>query len=182
MPRVAVVFHSIEGQTERVARRIAELLNARGARADVFPVSAAPASLWTYDTVVVGGSVHLGRHHRDLAAFIVRHSPELHARPTAFFSVSLTAAQADDDSQDLIHDIVGQFLDDAGWEPDSVAYFGGALAYTRYNAIKRFIMKRIAARMGQPTDTSRDFEFTDWDAVDRFADDVLAGVAVVARA
>jgi len=32
-------------------------------------------------------------------------------------------------------------------------------------------MKAITAREGGPTDTSRDYDFTDWPAVDQFADD-----------
>jgi hypothetical protein len=32
-------------------------------------------------------------------------------------------------------------------------------------------MKEIARRAGGPTDTSRDYEFTDWAALDRFVAD-----------
>ena len=34
-------------------------------------------------------------------------------------------------------------------------------------------MKRIARKAGAPTDTSRDFEFTDWAALDRFVGDTM---------
>jgi menaquinone-dependent protoporphyrinogen oxidase len=33
-------------------------------------------------------------------------------------------------------------------------------------------MKTITRRRGGPTDTSQDYEYTDWDAVDRFAEDL----------
>jgi menaquinone-dependent protoporphyrinogen oxidase len=36
-------------------------------------------------------------------------------------------------------------------------------------------MKRISKKRGLPTDTSRDYEFTDWAAVDRFAGE-LGGI------
>jgi len=37
------------------------------------------------------------------------------------------------------------------------------------NFIVRAIMKRIARKAGAPTDTSRNYEFTNWTAVDRLA-------------
>jgi menaquinone-dependent protoporphyrinogen oxidase len=33
-------------------------------------------------------------------------------------------------------------------------------------------MKRIARKAGAPTDTSRDHEFTNWPALDRFVEDM----------
>jgi menaquinone-dependent protoporphyrinogen oxidase len=45
----------------------------------------------------------------------------------------------------------------------------GALPYTRYNFLIRFMMRRIVKTEGGDTDTSRDYEYTDWAAVDRFA-------------
>lgn len=45
-------------------------------------------------------------------------------------------------------------------------------------------MKRIVAKMGGDTDAHRDYEYTDWAAVERFAEEVLdlAGVSAVSRA
>ena len=53
--------------------------------------------------------------------------------------------------------------------------FGGALLYTHYGFIKRLIMKKIAGDKGSlDTDTSRDYVYTEWDGVKRFAEDFLA--------
>ena len=41
--------------------------------------------------------------------------------------------------------------------------------YSRYGTLERFVMKRIAKRAGGGTDTSRDYEYTDWDEVASFA-------------
>jgi menaquinone-dependent protoporphyrinogen oxidase len=38
-------------------------------------------------------------------------------------------------------------------------------------------MRRIAAKEGGDTDTSRDYEYTDWPAVDRFASNVVQETA-----
>lgn len=38
----------------------------------------------------------------------------------------------------------------------------GALLYTRYNWIERWVMRRIVRKAGGDTDTSRDYEYTNW--------------------
>ncbi len=39
------------------------------------------------------------------------------------------------------------------------------------------LMKHIAAKEGGETDTSRDFEYTDWDEVTRFAETFASALA-----
>ena len=43
-------------------------------------------------------------------------------------------------------------------------------AYTRYNWFIRRVMKRIAAKAGGDTDTTRDHEYTDWQDLRRFTE------------
>ena len=66
------------------------------------------------------------------------------------------------------------FEQETGWHPDKVAMFGGALLYTQYGFIKRHMMKKIAGdKPGDlGTDTSRDYVYTEWDGVKRFAEHV----------
>ena len=45
---------------------------------------------------------------------------------------------------------------------------------SRYNLPLRWVMKRISRKKGLPTDTSRDYDNTDWAAVERFARDIAA--------
>jgi len=59
--------------------------------------------------------------------------------------------------------------------------FAGALPYTRYHFFLRWVMKRIATMAGRDTDTSRDYEYTDWDEVARFAEEFADQVQPRAR-
>lgn len=55
--------------------------------------------------------------------------------------------------------------------------FAGALLYTHYGFLKRHMMKRITSSKGSAdTDLSRDYVYTEWDGVRRFAEDFLAGL------
>lgn len=180
-PRVLVVFHSGEGQTEKIADRIARELERRGALVTLHEASSAPPPT-ACDAVVIGDSIHGGRHSRQLARWVERYEAELGAVPVAMFQVSLTSAVDDDVHAGEANRLVQQFLDATGLDPAMVGLFAGALAYTRYGWLKRAVMKRIVASEGGDTDTSRDHEYTDWDAVDDFAADVCALAATRATA
>jgi hypothetical protein len=41
------------------------------------------------------------------------------------------------------------------------------------------MMKRISRRTGRPTDTSRDYDFTDWNGVNEFARQLVSLIAAV---
>jgi menaquinone-dependent protoporphyrinogen oxidase len=58
-----------------------------------------------------------------------------------------------------------------------MASFAGALAYTKYGFFKRLALRYIAWRVGAPTNPARDYEFTDWEAVTRFAETVVTLLA-----
>lgn len=45
----------------------------------------------------------------------------------------------------------------------------GALLYTRYGWLKRWIMRRIVRKAGGDVDTTRDYEYTDWIALRELA-------------
>jgi menaquinone-dependent protoporphyrinogen oxidase len=51
---------------------------------------------------------------------------------------------------------------------------GGRLAYREYGFITRWMMRRIAAAEGGPTDTSRNHDLTNWTEVRLLATDVAA--------
>jgi menaquinone-dependent protoporphyrinogen oxidase len=55
-----------------------------------------------------------------------------------------------------------------------VGLFGGALLYRQYGILKRYMMKWIVRdKPGMSLDTSRDYVYTDWDQVKRFAEEFV---------
>ena len=79
--------------------------------------------------------------------------------PTVFFSVSLSATGSDLPGARKCADA---FLHETGWFPSMVRLTAGALMYSRYGFLTRWLMRRIARKAGGGTDTSRDYEYTDW--------------------
>ena len=95
--------------------------------------------------------------------------------------MSLAAASARAEERQAASEIARAFPSVGGWHPDEIVSVAGRLAYTRYGLLRRFIMKRIARRQGAPTDTSRDYEFTNWDDVARLAEHVVGMIAARGR-
>jgi menaquinone-dependent protoporphyrinogen oxidase len=183
MNSIPVFYATTDGHTRRIAETIAAILRERGFDSEPCELSAATRSPdWiNIRGAIVGASLHAGRHQRAAADFIARQARHLNARPSAFFSVSLTAASADFSKVDVARGIATKFVQDAGWQPRRIACVAGKLAYTQYGFFKRFMMRRISKAEGGPTDTSRDYDFTDWAAVRdfarRLADDATESVA-----
>jgi len=173
MTDVLVAFHTLEGQTAKVAARIAETMRKAGATVEVRPVTADP-SPGVFDAVVLGDSIHAGHHSKHLERYVRRHLEVLNAKPTALFQVSLTSANPDERHTTDARRMVDELVHRTGFAPRAVGMFAGAVAYTKYGPMKRRLMRWIVKREQGDTDISRDFEYTDWDAVDAFARAVLS--------
>ena len=65
-----------------------------------------------------------------------------------------------------------RFLGDTGWTPNAKQIFAGALPYRKYGWFTRMLMKRIVKKGGGDTDTSRNYEYTDWNVVNEFASSI----------
>jgi menaquinone-dependent protoporphyrinogen oxidase len=171
--RILLAYHSDEGQTAKIAGHITAALRDRGVVVEVATAEDDPSPAG-FDVVIVGDSIHMGRHSRSLRRWLTRHADELDTVPLALFQVSLTSATDDAEHDAEAHGLVDRLLEATGIDPAVVGLFAGALAYTRYGWLKRSVMRRIAAAQGDDTDTSRDHEYTDWDAVEQFARDAHA--------
>ena len=168
MARFLVIYGTAYGQTQRIARRVVEHLTSRGHGVCMYKGDALPQHLrlYDYDAVVVAASIIRGRHQRYIRDFARRHREQLNRTRSAFISVS-GAAQG---SREQARRYIDEFVQETGWNPRFPASFAGSMAYTQYGPLLRWITKFMSKRRGGPIDTSRDHEFTDWQAVDRFAE------------
>jgi menaquinone-dependent protoporphyrinogen oxidase len=171
-PEVPVFFATTEGQTHTIAERFAAVLRDEGFDSRTIDLTRPDARHVDWTAVrgaLVGASLHAGRHQRAVATFVHDHAADLNARPSMFFSVSLSAASTRADERTAAQKIADAFPAARGWTPWRVAIVAGRLAYTQYGFLKRLFMKGIARKEGASTDTSRDHEFTDWNQVEAVA-------------
>jgi menaquinone-dependent protoporphyrinogen oxidase len=183
--KAAVFYATREGQSERVAARVAMDLREHGIDADVVNVRdvRGPIDWKGYQAAFVVASVHAGHHEKEMIAFVRRHREALARLQASFLSLTLSQAGAEDRTAafaqreaaraDALR-MLDVFGDETGWRPWHSLPVAGALAYSKYNFIMKLIMKRIAYKAGFDGDTSRDYEFTNWPAVDRFVSDAVS--------
>ncbi|WP_340099850.1 flavodoxin domain-containing protein [Salinibaculum salinum] len=177
MATILIAYGTGEGQTAKVAERIAETLRDRGHDVTAVDVSTdSSPSVADSDAVLVGGSIHVGKHQQSVLRFVREHRDDLVSRPTGFSQVSLSSVADDEQRRAEAAGYVESFIEETGWHPDRIGLFGGALRYSEYGFLKRLLMKRIAKGATGDTDTSRDYEYTDWVEVEQFSNDFAAFV------
>ena len=179
MHSICILYATREGQTRRIAEHVAAELRGRGFAVTVTNVRdyTARSNLNACTAAILAASVHVGpartrnvtvrqgtswrvgmpadgvsfRHPQRGRSRAVRHHPR------RAFPVRSRRAK-----------VLDRFFAETGWHPEHVKPVAGALLYTHYNFLIRFVMKHIAKQAGGSTDTSRDHEYTDWVALDRF--------------
>lgn len=179
MSSILIVYGSTYGQTERIARRISELLGQAGYAVDLHRGDQLPAhlTLERYAGVLVAASVLGGYHQRYLRKFVRHNAARLNRLASAFVSVCGSAGSDPAKARAYIEGL----LDESGWRPALTRSFTGAVAYTKYWWPIRWALKRISRSKGLPTDTSRDWDYTEWREVDDFARSLVALFAAPIR-
>lgn len=122
-----------------------------------------------FDAVIVMASVHAGRHQAKMRHWVEANSDVLNQRAGAFLSVSLSNGSDSPEAVAVNREHAEAFCEATGWEPDRIELVAGCLQYPAYNFLNRFLMKRVAKKQGLPLDTSREHEYTDWEALDQFS-------------
>ena len=176
--RVLVVYGTTEGQTKKIADALAGALASHGALADVRAAGDQPPAPGGYAGVVVAASIHAGQYQRPVRRWVRAHRDTLEAMPAAFVSVCLGVLQHDEKARRDLERILDGFVAETGWRPSVVKHVAGALPYTRYGWLKRLLMRRIVGKAGGDTDTSRDYEYTDWADLDRFSADLAREIEI----
>lgn len=170
MPKVLIVYATTDGHTRKVAEFIAKTATEQGCSVSTFnaKLSKDIPLLETYDRTIVAASIHIGNFQRAIKLWVHHNIESLKQKPSAFIPVCLGVAQNRPESDLEIKRIVDCFFEKTKWQPSETLVVAGALPYTRYNFLKKLIMKRIARKANGGTDTSSDYEYTDWAAVAKF--------------
>ena len=171
MERILIVYGTSQGWTTRIVEQIADVLRGMAMVPTIHRADRIPAGLdlGSFDGVLVAASVQFGRHQREVERFATRHAVELTVMPAAFLSVCGALAGSYPRAREEAAKYRELFAQRTGWRPRLAWSVPGRVAYTRYSLAIRLVMQFISWRTGRPTDTSRDWEFTDWDEVERLA-------------
>ncbi|MEX0953786.1 MAG: flavodoxin domain-containing protein [Rhizobiaceae bacterium] len=171
---VLIAYGTVEGQTRKIARHMSGSVQTRGHDVTIFDAGdLEDIDMDMFDAAIIAAPVHIGAFPSAITEWIGMNSKKLGAIPSAFVSVSLAAASGFPEEHVAIGKIANDMFNRTKWKPDHVHHAAGALRYTKYDFMKRMLMKYIARKEGGSTDTSEDHEYTDWDALDALVGELL---------
>lgn len=176
--KVLIAYASSEGQTRKIVRTVADQLVNGGITVELLRLAdAEDIRLDRFDCAILAASVHAGHYQRSLSDFAANHASGLRSLPTLFLSVSLAAAGHNSEDWRSLERILEDFKSATGWAPGRVEQIAGAYLPSRYDILKRFVMRRILAAKAAEPDLDADKEYTDWDALGVIVDEWLKEVA-----
>jgi menaquinone-dependent protoporphyrinogen oxidase len=170
--KILVLYGTTEGQTRKIADFVTTRLKDRGDVVAMIDATDVPGDLLPedYDAAILAGSLHVGFYQKPLVHFAKKHAEALNKLPSAFLSVSLSAAGKDPEDLKGMVVCADLFQTETGWKPGEVHHVAGAFRFTEYDFFKRWMMKVIAWERGMKTSGVIELELTDWDALGRLVD------------
>lgn len=170
---VLIAYGTTEGQTRKIAETAAAHLRGAGHEVALYDTAdpGPPVELDGFDASVIAASVHQEQHQPVVKRFAAAHCQSLNSMPSAFLSVSLSAAL--EETRGEAQAYVDRFLAVTGWQPAMTLLLGGALRFTEYDFFQEQIVKFIVMKRGVVSEAESDREFTNWDALSSFLDAFL---------
>ena len=182
--KILVLYGTTEGQTRKICEAVAKQLRGHG---DVVTLVDATGTtdiidLRDFDAAILAASLHAGQYQTSVAHFARANHAWLNRIPSAFISVSLSAAGTDPDDLKSIADCAERLKADTGWTTNEVHHVAGAFRFTEYDFFKRWVMKLIAWEKKVTVAPGQDLELTNWDVLAETVDAMRARFADKAAA
>jgi menaquinone-dependent protoporphyrinogen oxidase len=168
MKKIAIVYATKHGQTEKIARYMEDRLQQRGLSTQIINTGEATPLSSEVDGVIYGAPVYRSQFPKSIVAWVKKNRATLSRMPTALFTVSLNAADKRPEAREADRMLIRSFIDQSGFAPGLTTSIAGACKYRDYYWPVRLLMKRISRLAGGETDTSRNHEYTSWPKVDAF--------------
>ena len=173
MVKHLILYHSVNGQTEKICRTVMHDMEKQHLSCTLCTITDLPEiQLPHYTSVLLGLPVRYGRHPRLLQQWIRDNLALLKIMPTGLFSVNLTARKFNKNCPKT-NPYLRKLLRRLDWKPHCLAVFAGALKYPDYSRWDRLMVRLIMKITQGPTNTRQYSEFTQWDNVQQFAEQYI---------
>ena len=164
MQKTIIVYSSVDGHTKEICQKIASQLEDQ---VDIVSINDNPM-VEEYDRIIIGASIRYGKYRKSLFDFIDKNKNTIDTKKNAFFSVNVVARKKEKNKPET-NPYVSKFLKNTKWIPKKIGVFAGKIDYPKYKLLDKYAIKFIMLITKGPTDTSKTYEFTDWDMVEEFA-------------
>lgn len=161
--RVLVTYATKHGSTRGIAEAIAATISGHGIAAEVLPVEDV-GEIGSYDAVVLGSAIYMGRWLKEATEFTRRHRASLAERPLWLFSSGPLGTEVVDTEEQPKE--LSELLEML--EPRDHRLFYGALTRDALGFGERMVVKAVRAPEG---------DFRDWDEIQAWAAAIAAELA-----
>ena len=168
MKKTLITYSTVDGQTKIISERLAKF--STHSQVDVLPISN-QVNLDSYKTIIIGASIRYGKYRNEVFSFVEDNIQTLNIKENAFFSVNVVARKPEKSTPETNPYLI-KFLSKIEWKPKNLGVFAGKIEYPKYKFIDKYAIKFIMWLTKGPTDTSKTYEFTDWNKVEDFARDL----------
>ena len=166
MKKILLTYSTVDGHTKTICEKI--LSYSKTSQVDVMPIDSS-INIRDYDTVVIGASIRYGKYREEIFEFIKENEELLNSKDNAFFSVNVVARKENKNKPETNPYLI-KFLNKISWQPKILDVFAGKIDYPKYKFLDKYAIKFIMWITKGPTDTSKVYEFTDWNRVKSFAE------------
>ena len=166
MKKILLTYSTVDGHTKTICEKI--LSYSKTSQVDILPIDRS-INIKDYDTVVIGASIRYGKYRDEIFEFIKENEELLNSKDNAFFSVNVVARKENKNKPET-NPYLLKFLNKISWQPKILDVFAGKIDYPKYKFLDKYAIKFIMWINKGPTDTSKVYEFTDWNRVKSFAE------------
>ena len=167
----AIIYSSIDGQTKKICEVIKENLINNSEHELISIENSSKLNIENYDCIIIGASIRYGKHNSKVLSFVKKNINLIKKQKTVFFSVNVVARKKGKDTPDT-NPYVQKFIKKTKWRPNKIGVFAGKVDYPKYNFFNKNIIRFIMYLTKGPTDISQTYEFTNWESVRNFAQEI----------
>ena len=166
-----IIYSSTDGQTKKICEAIRENFNNKEF-IEILPIEDAfNLNINNYDQIILGASIRYGSYKSNLFKFIKKNIGILDKKKNAFFSVNVVARKSEKNTPGT-NPYIKKFLKKTNWRPKKIEVFAGKVDYPNYNFFNKLVIRFIMFITKGPTDISQSYEFTDWEKVQKFSEEL----------
>jgi len=169
--KILIIYSSTDGHTKKICEVIKENLINKGELHLTSIENVPETNIQFYDYIIIGASIRYGKHNRKVFDFIEKNLNIIEKKKNAFFSVNVVARKNEKNTPET-NPYIKKFLSKTRWKPKKLGVFAGKVDYPNYSFLNKQIIRFIMFITKGPIDTSKSFEFTNWDNVKKFAQEI----------
>jgi len=176
--KLLIIYASTDGQTKKIATYLKAEAEKQNIQVSLCNAAEQPLKPDTFDAVIIGSSIRNRKFQSAVQAYVTQNRQMLNKMPSALFTVSSAAATTGNNKNQWqlkgLQILANKFIQQTGFTPQITEHIAGAVLFTKYSASVKFGFWLFAKFTGGYTDTSKDYEYTNWQQVSTFLKKVTA--------